>query len=127
MAYGPRIMEHFQSPRNAGVLEDANAVGDEENPACGDVARLFLRIEGGRILAARFQARGCPASIAACSVTTEMVSGKTLAEVEGLSREDIARALGGLPASKVHCSVLAADALRKALQDYRKHVGSSGA
>lgn len=120
MAYGAKVMEHFQNPRNAGVLEDANGVGYEENPACGDVTRLFLRIEGGRIVAARFQARGCPASIAACSVTTEMVRGKALDEAEGLRREEIARALGGLPESKVHCSVLAADALRKAIEDYRR-------
>ena len=120
MAYSALVMDHFQRPRNAGAMEDANAVGDEHNPACGDVARLFLRIEGGRILRASFQARGCPASIAACSVATEMVQSKTIAEVEALSRQDVAGALGGLPPGKVHCSVLAADALHKAIQDYRR-------
>ncbi|MDO8530605.1 MAG: iron-sulfur cluster assembly scaffold protein [Dehalococcoidia bacterium] len=120
MAYSALVMDHFQRPRNAGVMEDANGVGDEENPACGDVARLFLRIEGEIILRASFQARGCPASIAACSVTTEMVRGKTLAEAEALKREDVANALGGLPRGKVHCSVLAADALRNAIQDHRR-------
>ncbi len=122
MVYNALVMDHFQRPRNAGVMEDANAVGDEHNPACGDVARLFLRIEGGRILRASFQARGCPASIAACSVATEMVRGKTIAEVEGMSRQDVADALGGLPPGKVHCSVLAADALHKAIQDYRRRL-----
>jgi len=125
MAYGPKVMEHFQNPRNVGVLEGANGVGYEENPACGDVAQLFLRVEGGRIVAARFQARGCPASIAACSVTTEMVTGETLAEGERLGREEIARALGGLPEGKVHCSVLAADALHKAIRDYRRRAAPS--
>lgn len=120
MAYSALVMDHFQRPRNAGVMEDANGVGDEENPACGDVARLFLRIKGEIILRASFQARGCPASIAACSVTTEMVRGKTLAEAEALKREDVANALGGLSQGKVHCSVLAADALRNAIQDYRR-------
>ena len=120
MAYSALVMDHFQRPRNAGVMEDANGVGDEENPACGDVARLFLRIEGAIILRASFQARGCPASIAACSVATEMARGKSIAEIEGLSRQDVADALGGLPPGKVHCSVLAADALHKAVQDYRR-------
>lgn len=118
--YNATVIDHFQNPRNAGVLEDANAIGFASNPVCGDTMRLMLRIEGDRIAAARFQTSGCPAAIATSSFTTELIIGKRIAEVEGLTRDQIAAAIGGLPQSKVHCSVLAADCLRKALASYRK-------
>jgi nitrogen fixation NifU-like protein len=118
--YNELVMEHFRNPRNVGVLEDANAVGFETNPVCGDTMRLMLRIEAEQIVEARFQAEGCAAAIATSSLATEMIKGRPVAEVEGLTRQDIERAIGGLPPSKLHCSVLAASALRKALADYRR-------
>lgn len=119
-SYNETVIDHFQNPRNAGILEDANAIGFASNPVCGDTMRLMLRINGDVIEAARFQTSGCPAAIATSSFTTELIIGKRVVEVEGLTREQIAEAIGGLPPSKVHCSVLAADCLRKALAAYRK-------
>jgi nitrogen fixation NifU-like protein len=123
-AYNDIVMEHFRSPRNAGPLPDANAVGFEQNPVCGDRMRLMLRIEDGSIAEARWQTEGCTAAIATSSIATEMIKGRPLNEVEGLTREDINREAGGLPASKLHCSVLAAGALRKALSDYRSRASA---
>ena len=116
--YSDLVRDHFESPRNAGELADADAVGYQTNPVCGDTMRLTLRINGGRVVEARFQTSGCPAAIATSSVCTEMISGQTLAEAEALTKEDYAAALGGLPASKMHCSVLAADTVRAAAADY---------
>lgn len=118
--YSELVMQHFRNPRNVGVLEDADGVGFETNPVCGDTLRLMLRIESDRIAEARFQAEGCVAAIATSSFATEMIEGRPLAEVESLTRQDIEREIGGLPASKLHCSVLAAGALRKAIADYRR-------
>jgi nitrogen fixation protein NifU and related proteins len=118
-AYNDTVIDHFQNPRNAGVLDDANAIGFTSNPVCGDAMRLMLRIEDDLIAEARFQTSGCPAAIATSSFTTEMITGKRIAEVEGLTREEISQAIGGLPASKVHCSVLASDCLKKAIAAYR--------
>lgn len=119
--YSPLLLDHFDNPRNVGVIENPDAVGVESNPVCGDTMRLMLRIDGEeRIVEARFQTVGCPAAIATSSAATEMISGRRLQEVEGLARQDFAAAVGGLPPSKMHCSVLAADALRKAIADYRR-------
>jgi len=118
-SYSEIVLEHFRNPRNAGALPDANAVAFERNPVCGDTMRLMLRIEDGHIAEARWQTEGCTAAIATSSIATEMIKGRALSEVERLTREDIERAAGGLPLSKLHCSVLAAGALRKALADYR--------
>ena len=118
-AYSDVVLDHFRNPRNAGMLPDANAVGFERNPVCGDTMRLMLRIEDGRVAEARWQTEGCTAAIATSSIASEMIRGRPLSEVEGLTREDIDRAAGGLPLSKLHCSVLAAGALRKALAHYR--------
>ena len=117
--YTELVRDHFQNPRNAGDMPDADAVGYETNPVCGDTMRLMLRIDGQRIVEARFQTSGCPAAIATSSVCTEMIAGLDLAQAEGLSKEDFAQALGGLPPGKLHCSVLAADALHAAIADYR--------
>lgn len=118
--YSPQLLDHFNNPRNVGVVENPDAFAEESNPVCGDTMRLTLRIDdAGRILEARFQTVGCPAAIATSSAATEMITGHLLNEVEGLNRGDFAAAVGGLPASKVHCSVLAADALHKAIADYR--------
>jgi len=119
-AYSHAVRDHFENPRNAGEVPDADAVGYETNPVCGDTMRLTLRINGARIAEARFQASGCPAAIAASSVCTEMIRGLSLAEAEALTKEQYAAELGGLPPGKMHCSVLAADAVRAAAADYRR-------
>jgi NifU-like protein involved in Fe-S cluster formation len=121
--YSDLVRDHFENPRNAGDLVDADAVGFQTNPVCGDTMRLSLRIADGRIVEARFKSSGCPAAIAAGSVCTEMVRGLTLVEAEALEREDYASALGGLPPGKLHCSVLAADTVRAAAADYRRRTG----
>ena len=123
-AYSELVRDHFENPRNAGEIVDADAMGYETNPVCGDTMRLTLRINGGRIMEARFQTSGCPAAIAASSVCTEMIRGLSVAEAETLTKEDYAAALGGLPPSKTHCSVLAADAVRAAVADHRQRASS---
>jgi nitrogen fixation NifU-like protein len=117
--YSPTLIDHFEHPRNAGTMPDANAEGYVVNPVCGDSLRLFLRIEGGRIERASFLTSGCPASIATSSVATELVTGLTIEEAEALTRERFAEAVGGLPASKLHCSVLAAQAIHVAVEGWR--------
>lgn len=119
-AYSELVMEHFEHPRNAGVLEDPDGEAMTSNPVCGDRMRVMLRIEGGRIAEMRWQTRGCPPAIATSSFTSELVRGWTLEEAEGLTRERIAEGIGGLPRDKIHCSVLAADAVRAAIADYRR-------
>ncbi len=116
--YSATVLEYFQRPRNLGDLEDADAVAEVENPACGDRTRLALRIVDGRIVAARFRTDGCPAAIAASSITTELITGRTLDEAAQLRDTDVAAALGGLPRNKLHCSVLAEDVIQAAIQDY---------
>lgn len=118
--YSALLIDHFERPRNPGAMADASAEGYVVNPVCGDAMRLFLRIEEGRIVRASFLTSGCPASIATSSAATELVAGLTLEEAEGLTREQFAEAVGGLPSSKVHCSVLAAQAIHVAAEDWRK-------
>lgn len=117
--YSAIVLDHFANPRNAGVLEDADGVGVRTNPVCGDTMRLMIRVTDERITAARWQTVGCPAAIATSSIATELIAGRTLDDVLGLTRAQLAAAAGGLPKSKLHCSVLAADALRAAIADYR--------
>lgn len=117
--YSELVMEHFMNPRNVGVLPDADGIGREGNPVCGDMMEMFIKVdEEGRIADIKFRTFGCGAAIATSSIATEMVKGKTLEEALKLTRSDIAAALGGLPANKMHCSNLAADALRSAIRDY---------
>lgn len=116
--YSDIVLDHFERPRNSGPLDDANAVGYMTNPVCGDALLLMLRVRDGRIEEARWQSDGCVASIAASSLLSELVRGMTLADARALTREAIAEALGGLPTSKLHASVLASDALQRALADY---------
>ncbi len=126
--YSKKVMDHINNPRNMGEIESPDGVGTEGNPICGDVMRLFIKI-GQRtknkqqreeyIKDIKFQTLGCGAAIASSSMLTTMVKGKTLKEAEKISREAIADELGGLPPVKVHCSVLAADALKKAIADFR--------
>ena len=117
--YSAIVLDHFNDPRNAGVLDDPDGVGVRTNPVCGDTMRLMIRVADGRIAESRWQTVGCPAAIATSSIATEMIAGRTLDEVVSLTQEQIAEAAGGLPRSKLHCSVLAADALRAAIADYR--------
>jgi len=118
--YSDIILDHFENPRNVGVVENPDAVGLAGNPACGDRMELTLRIRGDRIEEARFKASGCGAAIASASMTTVLLTGRTLADAGALTDGEVAQALGGLPPAKLHCSVLAEDAIRSALTDYRR-------
>jgi nitrogen fixation protein NifU and related proteins len=118
--YSEIVMDHFMNPRNMGEIEDADGIGEVGNPACGDVTKLYLKIEGNRIVDAKFKTFGCGAAIASSSMTTELIKGKTIDEALSISNEVVAEALGGLPPAKQHCSVLAEEALRVALEDYKK-------
>lgn len=117
--YSEALIEHFERPRNAGAMEDADAEAYVTNPVCGDSMRIFLRIEDERVTAASFLTSGCPASIGTSSAATELLIGRSLDEAAALSREDYAEAVGGLPKSKLHCSVLAAAAVREAIEGWR--------
>ncbi len=117
--YSQKVMDHFTNPRNVGEIEDADGVGMVGNPICGDVMKLSIKVEGGRIAAAKFKTFGCGAAIATSSMVTELVRGKTLEEALEISNKAVAEALDGLPAQKMHCSNLAAEALHKAIEDYR--------
>ncbi len=118
--YSEKVMEHFRNPRNVGEIEDPSGVGEVGNPQCGDVMKLFIKVAGDKIIEAKFQTFGCGAAIATSSMVTEMVKGKTLDEALKISNEMVAEALDGLPPVKMHCSVLAEEALRGAIEDYRK-------
>ena len=118
--YSPLVMEHFANPRNMGEMEDPSGVGDVGNPTCGDMMRLYLKIENGIIVDAKFKTFGCGAAIASSSILTEMLKGKKLEDALKISNEAVAEALGGLPPVKIHCSVLAEEALKAAMADYEK-------
>ncbi len=119
--YSATLIDHFERPRNAGDMLNADAEAFVTNPVCGDSLRLFLRIEGERVSTASFLSSGCPATIGTSSAATELLIGLTLVDAEALTREDYAVAVGGLPRSKLHCSVLAAAAVRNALAAWRQH------
>jgi nitrogen fixation NifU-like protein len=116
--YSDLFIDHMESPRNTGVLPDANGVAETTNPVCGDVLRLAVRVEDGTVAAAQFQARGCGGAVAAASLLTELATGAKVEEALALSRERLAAEAGGLPASKLHTAQLAVDALRGAIIDY---------
>lgn len=118
--YSAKLIDYFEHPRCVGEIEQADAVAEVSNPVCGDVVKLWLKVDGDRIVDAKFKAQGCSAAIATTSFATEMVIGMNLEEAGRITREDIANAFGGLPAPKIHCSVLAADAIREALRQVRK-------
>ncbi|GBD99763.1 nifU-like protein [bacterium BMS3Abin07] len=123
--YSKKLMDHFQNPRNVGEIPDADGVGVEGNPVCGDVMKLFIKVDSGKIVDAKFQTFGCGAAIAVSSMITEMAKGKTLEEARAITKQSVADALDGLPAQKMHCSNLGADALHKAIDDYNaKKTGS---
>jgi nitrogen fixation NifU-like protein len=123
-AYSDLVVEHFQNPRNAGEMESPDGEATKANPVCGDRMRVMIRVKDDAIAEVKWQTRGCPPAIATSSVASEMVVGWPLEQVEALTREDVAEAVGGLPSDKVHCSVLAADALRAAIADYRKRMNT---
>jgi nitrogen fixation NifU-like protein len=125
--YSDLVMEHFANPRNVGTLEDPDGVGLEGNPVCGDLMKIYIKVEDDRIADIKFQTFGCGAAIATSSMVTEMVKGKTLDEALSITNKAVAEALGGLPPVKMHCSNLAADALHKAIEDYRKNKAPAGA
>ena len=114
--YSSQVIEHFEHPRNVGEVEGASATAEVENPACGDIMRLSLKVEGGRIAEARFRTKGCVTAIACGSALTEMLVGRTLGEASGLRREELVSALGGLSNETMHGSHLAMDALKAVLR-----------
>lgn len=123
MPYNERVMDHFLNPRNVGEIPDADGVGNVGNPVCGDVMKMSLRIENDIIVDAKFKTFGCGAAISTSSMVTEMVKGRSIADALKITNKAVAEALGGLPPVKMHCSVLAEEALRSALADYYKRKG----
>ena len=117
--YSDLVMDHFSNPRNVGTIPDADGVGLEGNPVCGDLMKIFIKVKDDHIEDIKFQTFGCGAAIATSSMVTELVKGKTLDEALTVSNKAVAEALGGLPAQKMHCSNLAADGVHEAIKDYR--------
>ncbi len=117
-AYSQLVLDHFLNPRNVGEVKDADGVGEVGAAAFGDVMKISLKVRGDRITEARFQTFGCGTAIAASSVTTELITGRTLEEAKQFSNQEVIAALGGLPPEKVHCSMLAEEAVRAALKNY---------
>ena len=118
--YSEKVMDHFRNPRNVGVLEDANAIGEVGNARCGDIMKMYLKIENDVIQDVKFETFGCGSAIASRSMATEMIKGKPVSEAAGLTNQAVTEALDGLPAHKLHCSVLAEEAIQAALKDYRR-------
>lgn len=116
--YSEKVMDHFTNPRNVGEIENADGIGEVGNAKCGDIMRIYLKVDGGIITDVKFKTFGCGAAIATSSMVTEMAIGKTLEEALELSNKAVAEALDGLPPVKMHCSNLAADALHRAIDDY---------
>jgi len=122
-AYNQIVIDHLKHPRNMGEMENPDGVGEAQNPVCGDTMRLFIKVEMDRISGATFLTFGCGAAIASSSIATEMIKGKTIDEALKISDQVITKALGGLPPTKVHCSILAEKAIHAAVLDYRKRRG----
>jgi len=118
--YSDKVLEHFKNPRNVGEIPDADGVGKVGNPVCGDVMFIYIKVKDDIITDIKFKTLGCGAAIATSSMITEMARGKTLEEAKKISRGDVAEALDGLPPQKMHCSNLASDGLRAAIEDYEK-------
>lgn len=121
--YSEKVMDHFENPRNVGRLEDANAIGEVGNAVCGDIMKIYMKIENGIIEDVSFKTFGCGAAIATSSMATELVKGKTIEEALKLTNKAVMEALDGLPPAKVHCSVLAEQAIHAALKDYCEKTG----
>ena len=118
--YSEKVMEHFRNPRNVGVIEDANGVGEVGNARCGDIMKMYLKIEDDVIQDVKFETFGCGSAIASSSMATELIKGKPLSEAMALTNKAVAEALDGLPDYKMHCSVLAEEAIRSAIEDYHR-------
>ena len=125
--YSEKVMDHFRNPRNVGVIEDANGIGEVGNAKCGDIMKMYLKIENGVIEDVKFETFGCGSAIASSSMATELIKGKPVAEAMALTNKAVCEALDGLPAHKLHCSVLAEEAIRSALEDYYKRQGAAPA
>ena len=119
--YSEKVMDHFSNPRNVGEIPDANGVGTVGNAKCGDIMKMYLKVENGVIVDVKFKTFGCGAAIATSSMATEMVKGKTLEEALKLTNKAVAEALDGLPPVKMHCSLLAEEAIHAAVEDYMKN------
>ena len=117
--YTEKVMDHFKNPRNMGNIENPDGTGQVGNPICGDVMKLYIKVQDNKISEIKFETLGCGAAIATSSMITEMAKGKTLEEALKISRDDVTKKLGGLPPIKIHCSNLASDALKKAIEDYK--------
>ena len=127
MLYSEKVMDHFANPRNVGEIEDADGVGEVGNAKCGDIMKMYIKVDNGIITDVKFKTFGCGAAIATSSMATEMVKGKSLEEALKLTNKAVAEALDGLPPVKMHCSVLAEEALRSAISDYYKRMGKDPA
>ena len=123
MEYSEKVMEHFANPHNVGKLDDANAIGEIGNAKCGDIMKMYLKIENDIIVDAKFNTYGCASAIATSSIATDMIIGQTISEALKLSNKAVVEALDGLPAVKIHCSVLAEQAIKAAIADYYKRQG----
>jgi nitrogen fixation NifU-like protein len=122
--YSEKVMDHFRNPRNVGVIEDANGIGEVGNAMCGDIMKMYLKIEDDIVTDVKFETFGCGSAIASSSMATELIKGKPVSEVMKLTNKAVAEALDGLPDYKMHCSVLAEEAIQSALNDWRKRTGA---
>ena len=118
--YSEKVMEHFRNPRNIGVIENADGIGEVGNPVCGDLMTFYIKVKDNRLEDVKFQTFGCGAAIAVSSIVSEMAKGKTLEEAMSITNKDVAEELHGLPKNKLHCSNLGADALHKAIENYKE-------
>ena len=121
--YSEKVMDHFRNPRNVGVIDDANGIGEVGNAKCGDIMKMYLKIEDGVVQDVKFETFGCGSAIASSSMATELIKGQPVSEVRKLTNRAVAEALDGLPDYKMHCSVLAEEAIQSALEDYQKRTG----
>ena len=121
--YSEKVMDHFRNPRNVGIIENADGVGEVGNAKCGDIMKIYLKIENDIITDAKFETFGCGSAIASSSMATELIIGKPVSDALALTNKAVVEALDGLPAHKLHCSVLAEEAIKKALQDYYEKNG----
>lgn len=121
--YSEKVMDHFRNPRNVGVIEDADGIGEVGNAVCGDIMKIYLKIEDGMVADVKFETFGCGSAIASSSMATELIKGKPLSEALKLTNKAVTEALDGLPAHKLHCSVLAEEAIRAAVRDYYDRQG----
>ena len=121
--YSDKVMDHFQNPRNVGKLDDASGIGEVGNAKCGDIMKMYLKIEDDTVTDVKFETFGCGSAIASSSMATELIMGQPVSEVRKLTNKAVAEALDGLPDYKMHCSVLAEEAIKLALDDYEKRTG----